>query len=302
MNGIFKKNAKLHIVLTVCGALLSALSIFAFFDESIKSKALTEYVFAFSLPFFIGNFFMIFFNRNAYLSFDETYIDGKYNWRGKIYCPLSEIDFITYNANTLIIMEEDGKQHRISGLTNLREVAAFLRKNVPFDSYVSSQSFKDDLFYWKETKKKLLIITIVGCVLLFINIFVTVYLTDGKELYEFSSADKNIMIIFMGFLEPLILICTFVFADKCGKTKLPIEKALYSLNRLTVENTPLPSGNVKKVFTDYNYSQRITLLTNPDDTITVIIEKINFDVLEQESSEIFKNEDSIPYLKYYTEI
>ena len=65
-------------------------------------------------------------------------------------------------------------------------------------------------------EKKYLAILAVLIVLMFIWIFLAVFLTGGRETYDFTQTDKRIMIGFL-IVEVITVILTFTFAVKSAK-------------------------------------------------------------------------------------
>lgn len=68
----------------------------------------------------------------------------------------------------------------------------------------------------KAARKKEILYVCVSMAFMFINVFVTVFLTGERELYEFSSMDWVIFAI-MGAIEIATIVMMFYFADKTGK-------------------------------------------------------------------------------------
>ena len=117
----------------------------------------------------------------------------------------------------------------------------------------------------KATKKNGLIYVCSGVALMFVIIFVTVFLTGEREMHEFSNLDWTIFAI-MGAIEIATVIVTFYFAQKTGKNNIPIEKLHYEIQRRIIETQPLLPGFVIAVYTDDNYTGRITLFGYPKDS------------------------------------
>lgn len=83
--------------------------------------------------------------------------------------------------------------------------------------------------------KKYLIATITSIIMMFVWIFITVFLTGGKEISEFTSTDISIFIAFI-LLEIITCIVMFIFATKAGKEN-------YKNNTL---NPPVPKTKYDK--------------------------------------------------------
>ena len=130
---------------------------------------------------------------------------------------------------------------------------------------------------------------------MFITLFATIYLTGARDLDEFGKIDWIIFAI-MCVMEILIIIITFSFALKIGKTNIPIEKLQYDIQRRIIETKPLLPGNVIKVVTDENYSGRITLYGYPNqDSVYYVVQNIasDFTLFKSYESEIFENVEQL---------
>ena len=204
-------------------------------------------------------------NFGAYIRIDDDSIKAKYHWFGKIDCKLSDVTFAMAQVNTLIIQLNDGKTHTIMGVGNSWSLAYVIRQNMPFELTEHPESLIEKLNSLKSAKKKGHIYVCYGVALMFINIFATVFLTNGKEMCDFS---KNDWFIFatMCVIEIAITIATFYFAVRTGKNNIPIEKLQYTIKRGLIETKSLLPGFVIAVYTDENYTRRITLFGYPNDS------------------------------------
>ena len=203
-------------------------------------------------------------NLGAYIHIDETSIKAKYHWFGKIDCKLSDVVFAVARVNTLIIQLKDGKTHTIMGIENSWPLCSVIRRNMSFDVTEQPETLNEKLNNLKATKKNGLIYVCSGVALMFIIIFITVFLTGEREMYEFSNTDWTIFAI-MCAIEISTGIATFYFAGKTGKNNIPIEKLRYTIQRRIIETQPLLPGFVIAVYTDENYTGRITLFGYPHD-------------------------------------
>ena len=204
-------------------------------------------------------------NRGAFIHIDENSIKAKYHWFGKIDCKLSDITFATTQINTLIIQLKDGRTHTIMGLANPWPLAAVIRRKMSFDVTEQPETLMEELNTLKAARKKGFIYASTGLALMFIIIFITVFLTGEREMHEFSKTDWLVFAV-MGVIEVATVIGTFYFASKTGKNNIPIEKLQYTVQRRIIETQPLPSGFVIAVYTDEEYTRRITLFGYPNDS------------------------------------
>lgn len=204
-------------------------------------------------------------NFGAFVHIDETSIKAKYHWFGKIDCKLSDVVFAVARVNTLIIQLKDGKTHTIMGIENSWPLCSVIRRNMSFDVTEQPETLNEKLNNLKATKKNGLIYVCSGVALMFVIIFITVFLTGEREMHEFSNIDWTIFAIMVA-TEIATAVATFYFAGKTGKNNIPIEKLQYEIQRRIIETQPLLPGFVIAVYTDENYTGRITLFGYPHDS------------------------------------
>lgn len=235
-------------------------------------------------------------NFGAFIRIDENSIKAKYHWFGKIDCKLSDVTFAVARVNTLIIQLKDGKIHTIMGVENSWPLASIIRRNMSFDVTEQPETLNEKLNNLKSAKKKGLIYVCSGVALMFINIFATVFLTGEREMHEFSKIDWIIFAI-MGVIEIAITIVTFYFATRTGKNNVPIEKLQYSIQRRIIETQPLLPGFVIAVYTDENYTGRITLFGYPNDSaVYYSVQEFasDYTLFRAYTSEIYANQEELP--------
>ena len=128
---------------------------------------------------------------------------------------------------------------------------------------------------------------------MFVNIFIAVALTGGRDMYDFSKLDW-ILFASMGVLELATVVLTFYFAKQCGKYLLPIEYLKFRLKSAYIASQPLPSGNAKRIYTDENHVGRIIVYGFPnDESVYCCVQEFigNFELKITRISEIYASED-----------
>ena len=290
-NGIFKCNKTYGITCILGGIFLIGLFIFIDFknSEATLSGLLVDLVLG-TIFVLVGIGFLLF-NYKAFFRIDNGLIKGKYHYFGKIDCKLSDITFAVAQVNTLIIQLKDGKTHTIIGIENSRPLASVIRRNMSFEVTEQPETLIEELNNLKSAKKKGLIYVCSGVALMFVNIFITVFLTGEKELYEFGKIDWIIFAV-MGVIEIATIIITFYFAQKTGKNNFPTERLQYEIQRSIIETKPLLLGNVIKVFADENYTCRITVFGYPnEDSVYYTVHDFasDYTLIKVFESEIYEN-------------
>lgn len=244
-------------------------------------------------------------NFGAFIRIDKNSIKAKYNWFGRIDCRLSDISFAVGRVNTLIIQLKNGKCHTIMGIKNSTELSSEIRRKMSFEITEQPEKLIKKINNLKSAKKKGLIYVCIGVALMFINIFITVFLTGERELYEFTGTDWVIFTI-MGAIEVATFIVTFFFAQKTGKYNLPIEKLQYDIRRTIVETKPLLPGYMIKIFTDDDYTGRITVFGSPHQSAvyySVQVFDSEYKLIREYTSDTYDNQEELPDdLKTLTDI
>ena len=169
------------------------------------------------------------------------------------------------------------------------------QKNINFMAMEPPEALMEKLKAAKIARKRHLIALVVCLLMMFVNILIAVLLTGAKEFNEFGYTDWNIITV-MGIIEIATVILCFCFADKSGKAKGRIEKLIFEIRKILIETSPLLPGYMLKVFTDENYSARITVFGYPNEkSVYFTIEGFdpNYTFLKIYESEIFENIDQL---------
>lgn len=296
MDGIFlrkKFNVWLSL-LFICGLFFIGLYIFInIVDPTATNDLLTFLIMGIVLILVVVLSWIL--NSGAFIRISEDSIKAKYNRFGKIDCKLSDVTFAVAQVNTLIIQLKDGKTHTIMRVENSWPLASLIRRNMSFDVTEPPEALNERLNNLKSTKKKGLIYVCSGLALMFINIFITVFLTEGREMHEFSKTNWTIFTI-VGIMEIATIIATFYLAQKTGKNNLAIEKLHYEIKRRIIETQPLLPGFVVAVYTDENYSARLTLFGYPHNSaVYYTVQKFDseYNLVREYTSEIFEDQKGL---------
>ena len=264
MEGMFlrKKFNVWLFLLFLCGLAFIGMYIFLnIVDPTATSKLLTFLIVGIMICLVVIPSWLL--NSGAFIHIDEDSIKAKYHWFGKIDCKLSDVVFAVAQVNTLIIQLKDGKTHTIIGIENSWPLASIIRRNMSFEVTEQPETLNEKLNNLKANKKNGLIYVCSGVALMFVIIFITVFLTGEREIHEFSNIDWTIFAIMLA-TEIATAVATFYFARKTGKNNIPIEKLQYEIQRRIIETQPLLPGFVIAVYTDENYTGRITLFGYPN--------------------------------------
>ena len=297
MDGVFlrKKFNGWLFLLFVCGLFFIGLYIFLnIVDPKATSELLTFLIMGILIILVVIPSWLL--NFGAFVHIDENSIKAKYHWFGKIDCKLSDVTFAVAQVNTLIIQLKDGTTHTIMGIENSWPLASIIRRNMSFEVTEQPEILMEKLNNLKATKKNGLIYVCSGVALMFAIIFITVFLTGEREMHEFSNIDWTIFAI-MSVIELATVIATFYFARKTGKNNIPIEKLQYEIQRRIIETQPLLPGFVIAVYTDENYTGRITLFGYPNDSaVYYSVQEFasDYTLFRAYTSDVYDSQDELP--------
>ena len=297
MDGVFlrKKFNGWLFLLFVCALFFIGLYIFLnIVDPKATSELLTFLIIGILIILVVIPSWLL--NFGAFIRIDEDSIKAKYHWFGKIDCKLSDVVFAVARVNTLIIQIKDGKTHTIMGIENSWPLASIIRRNMSFEVTEQPEILMEKLNNLKATKKNGLIYVCSGVALMFIIIFITVFLTGEREMHEFSNIDWTIFAI-MSVIELATVITTFYFARKTGKNNISIEKLQYEIQRRIIETQPMLPGFVIAVYTDENYTGRITLFGYPHDSaVYYSVQEFasDYTLFRAYTSDVYDSQEELP--------
>ena len=297
MEGMFlrKKFNVWLFLLFLCGLAFIGMYIFLnIVDPTATSKLLTFLIVGIMICLVVIPSWLL--NSGAFIHIDEDSIKAKYHWFGKIDCKLSDVVFAVARVNTLIIQLKDGKTHTIMGIENSWPLASIIRRNMSFEVTEQPETLNEKLNNLKANKKNGLIYVCSGVALMFVIIFITVFLTGEREIHEFSNIDWTIFAIMLA-TEIATAVATFYFAEKTGKNNIPIEKLQYEIQRRIIETQPLLPGFVIAVYTDENYTGRITLFGYP--SVSAVYYSVqafasDYTLFRAYTSDVYDSQEELP--------
>lgn len=297
MDGVFirKKTNIWLVLLLLCGIFFVILYIFLnMVDSEATSELLTFLIMGITCGLIAIPSMLL--NHGAYIHVEENAIKAKYHWFGRLNCNIDDVEFVLPQINTLTILLKSGKRHVILGVENSWALGAAIRRQSFEIEKETPDSLRQKLSQAQAIRKKELWWVLGGIALMFVNIFIAVLLTGGRDLNEFSQLDW-ILFSAMGAIELLTLIGLFYAAQRCGKHLLPIEQLKYRLRGAIIAAHPLPTNNTTAVYTDENHTGRIVVSGFPnDDSVYYCVQKIvgNFELETVHTSEIYESTEELP--------
>ena len=264
VNGVFAKKSIWNKITLFCGLFLIGLTLYiAHQDPQGELFDVLILLGAGILIAVVSGVFLLL-NHNAFLSFADGKLKGKYHYFGKIDCHISDVEFVQAQLNALVIQLKDGTVHQIMGIVNPWDFVCALEPRLDFQVRESAEELKLQLNDMKHARKREIIF--IACLwgLMMLSIFVTVFLTDGKETSEFLRRDWSVFWIMCGVGFSAFM-AMFYFAKKAGKRLFSIEVLTYRLRRTVIETTPLLPGNAVKVFAGRGFYARVIVFGYPND-------------------------------------
>lgn len=297
MDGIFirKKTNIWNVLLLLCGVSFVALYVFLNIVDSEATSELLVFLIMGILCGLVGVASMLL-NHGAFVHVTENTIKAKFHWFGKLDCSIDDVEFVLPQINTLTILLKNGKRHVIIGVENSWVLSSAIRRQSFEIEAEAPDSIRNQLAEAQATRKKELWWVFGGVALMFVNVFIAVLLTGGRDLHEFSKLDWTIFVA-MGFVELTTVIGLFYAAQRCGKHLLPIEQLKYRLCGAIIATYPLPTNNTTAVYTDENHTGRIVVCGFPnDESVYYCVQEIvgNFELETVHTSEIYDSIDELP--------
>ncbi len=292
VEGIFKKRrTTTSYIILVCSIFLIAFFVYQWHIDSTAATGIMLLKIAFAGIFCFFSVFFLLFNRKAFLRVESDKISGRCGWFCRFSLDFSDIVHLSAAHNTLTLTLNSGKQIWIGGLENPDAIYYAVCRKIPFRSKKEIAQVKEELFSAKRKQHKGNQFLIGSAVWIIAVIIVTILLTDGRDIPDFTRAD------WMTFYSMcLVLTISFVFifvaASKIGKIVNSLDNKIYAVQRTVIESAPLLPGNVVRVTTNDFYTARFTVFGYPNsDSIYYTAEEFddNYNLILVFTSEIFES-------------
>lgn len=306
MNGIFYKRKQAFVLFDKIGIIAGILLILLFgyfliFEPSpiLEDNYLCVFFVFMGITSIFINIYTLLYNKNAHLSINENHLSAKYGLNKHLECEISDIKTVSYGITNmsmnLIIVLNNGEKHNLLYLNNAADVHTYIRERMEFNKLTNNEQTLLDLQNEKASRKKLIIIVVTLIIFMFAMIFVTIFITEGKDFSDFNNFDHivfNIMVV-----AELINFCFLMFFSiKAGNKLRNIQIKSTDLKSNIIHNHPLLSGNKVAVYTDISYDIRVTIFEFPNSTnVYYCIEKldVNYELQKVFTSDIFENLDEL---------
>ena len=236
------------------------------------------------------------YNRKGYIRLENGRIQARYHWLGRLDCAIEDIAFVLPQVNTLTILLKSGKRYLITGVEDSWFLSRLIRRRLYAAERELPDSLRRELNRAKAKRTKALTWVICGTAMLFVNILLTVLLTGGRELHEFSRSDWN-RFLGMVFGELFLLIALLGVANQCGRQLLTLEVLRYRLRGALITITPLPTNQARCVYTDEDNSGRVVVCGFPNsESVYYCVQEFSADEKLETvySSQIYASQKELP--------
>ena len=206
-------------------------------------------------------------DHKAFIHADDFRVKAFCHFGLSLSCELSEIESVSYSGIGLTLKLKTGRRYSLMYMKNAYEVGRYIRRRLPRKTK-NTQS-KDELLaeimrltrMWKRCGCRLFFCF----VLWFAGIILTAWMTDWKDMSEFTYNDWIIFAAMAGICL-IVAIVIVLLTRKTTRVNALLDEKRHLLARAILFGTPLRSGNVIAVFIDDadNIGLRVTVYGYPN--------------------------------------
>ena len=238
---------------------------------------------------------MITFNRRGYFRIEQGRIHARYHWFARLDCSLDEVAFANAQSLNLNILMKNGKHYAIAFLENAHELSNEIQRQISTREQEGTDELKNQMNQVLLKRRREICWVIACCVILFADIFLTVWMTGGRELSEFSRRDW-ILFSIMAAIEIGMLVWTFVLACRSGRRLVDLAYLRHRMQGAAIVTQILPSACVKAVYTDPEFNGRLVVCGIPNDgSLYYVVQEFDDDIhlTTTETSRFFDNDSDL---------
>ena len=238
---------------------------------------------------------MMTFNRRGSFRIEQGMIHARYHWFVRLDYSLDEVAFTYVQGMNLNILMKNGKHYAIAFLENAHEVSNEIRRQISTREQESTDELKNQMNKVLLKRRWEIYRVITGCVIMFANIFLTVWMTGGRELSEYSRRDWVLFSI-MAAIEIGTLVWTFVLACRSGRHLVDLAYLRHRFQGAAIVTQILPSACVKALYTDPEFNGRLVVCGIPNDgSLYYVVQEFDddFHLVTIETSRFFDVESEL---------
>ena len=304
--------AVFNILGLVCGILLGILFgvlILGDSDAPITDILLAWFFIMFGLLVSALCGVSLYVNKRAFIHADAESVCGYFHFGLALACRIDEIDAVSYGGAGLSIRLKNGKNYAMYKLENAYPLGRFIKQHMPLPPLTTqTRDALAQAFHEARRKRRNHVLgLVISFVLVFAGIFLTVWLTDGREMRDFLPQDWKIFRAML-YADAVLGAALVVLVRRTARLNEVCQRSLEDLHLLILRTTPLPAGNVQKVYIalDNHPPIRVTVCGFPhSEEVYCIVEAPDTDwALEKvHESKIYPSMDDLrPELEGLTEV
>lgn len=248
-------------------------------------------------------------NRKAYFHADAQGITAYCQSGGALQCSFKDVSDVMLGYNTLHIWLKNCRKYSLTNLENAYLVAEYIRERIPEKpvTFGEEAELREAIPALREKCKDEGAASVCCYILLFPCILLTMGLTEGKELNEFTCENWEVF-AGMALAGAMIITAAFLLLRRFLRHQKQLRKAQGELYQIVLRNSPVGPGNVRKLFLDSaeKASTRLTVYGYPDSPevyFTVETVNGNYEIERVYESGIYADMDTIaPVIQELTEI
>lgn len=253
MDGIFSNRrwtAISNILGLVSGIFLAALFIFLMIvDDFGSDTGLSLYFIGLGILVFLLCAVSLYVNKNAYIHAEGDELSGYFHFGLALRCRIEEIEAISWGGTMLNLQLKNGKQYVMYNLGNAYELGKYIKQRMPLSPLATKS--KEQLMQTVRTmgtRRRNTGFALAGCfVLIFAGIFLTVWLTDGREMRDFTAVDWQVFRSMIA-ADVLLMAAVVVLIRRFLRSSETFQQNLEDLLLLVLRTAPLPAGNPRHVY------------------------------------------------------
>ena len=199
------------------------------------------------------------FNRGAFLCLGESGLTARFAWRARLQCPYSNIAFCSCSGMSLTMRLQNGKRYTIPLLDNAAEMCAELRKRIePFcPELPDREELSRTLARQKRQYRKWVVCAFGALLLAMLGVVAAALLTTD------TPTDQMIVAASLCLFAGLCVVALF-FAGKGGRQLADANETAMLLRERILKTAPLPSGNVRGVYFNGDFTGRTIIYGYPN--------------------------------------
>lgn len=202
------------------------------------------------------------FNRGAFLHLGERGLTARFAWRARLQCPYSDIAFCSCSGMTLTLRLRNGKRYTIPLMDNAAEICSELRKRTkPFRPELPDrEGLSRMLARQKRQHRKWMACAFGALLLAMIDVAAAALLTGGDiDTHTNQMIVAAALCLFAG-----LCVAALFFAGKGGGQLADANETAMLLRECILKTAPLPSGNVRDVYFNNDFTGRTIVYGYPN--------------------------------------